>query len=133
MDQLNASWDPIHRAEPSSREVKPEKQGGAIDGNIDSWLGMLCIHMHQNAKLPESDKILKVVNSLAKEARKFVFNKTPEDQDTVDKISRRFGTGVTLNHARAAFNSRKQQPQESISAFLDELEGLRVRVFPSGC
>ena len=45
-------------------------------------------------------------------------------------LSRRFGTGVTSNHARAAFNSRKQRPQESVSAFPDNLEDLRVRAFP---
>ena len=84
--------------------------------------------------MPESDKNLKVINFLATGARTFVLNKPSEDRDTVDKIfellSRRFGTGVTLNHARAAFNSRKQRPQESVSAFLDDLEGLRVRAFP---
>ena len=63
-----------------------------------------------------------------------MLNKPSEDRDTVEKIfellSRPFGTGVTLNHARAAFISRKQRPQECVSAFLDNLEGLRVRAFP---
>ena len=136
MDQLDASRDPVHRAEPASRKFKPEKYSGAIDGNIDSWLAMMRIHMDQEASLPESDKILKVVNFLAKEARTFLLNKPLEDRDTVDKIfellSRRFGTGTTLNHARAAFNSRKQRPQESFSAFLGNLGGLRLTSIPSG-
>ena len=55
MDQLDASRDPVHRAEPSSRKFKPVKYGGAIDCNINSWLAMMRIHMDQEASLPESD------------------------------------------------------------------------------
>ena len=35
----------------------------------------MLIHMDQEATLPESDKILNVVNFLAKQARKFVLDK----------------------------------------------------------
>ena len=85
MNQLGASRDSAHQVEPSYRKFKPEKYSSALEVNIDSWLAMLRIHM-DCASSAQSDKILKVVNLLAKEARTFVLEKPPEDQDTVDKI-----------------------------------------------
>ena len=47
---------------------------------------MMRIHMDQEATLPKPDKILKVINFLAKEVRTFVLKKPSEDWYTVDKI-----------------------------------------------
>ena len=68
MDQLDTTRDLTTRAEPSSRKFKPEKYGRTADGNIDSWLAMMRIHMEQEMELPEADRIFKVINFLAKES-----------------------------------------------------------------
>ena len=79
MDQLDTTRDLTTPAEPSSRKFKPEKYGGTADGNSDSWRATMRVHMEQEMELPQVDKIFKVINLLAKDARTFVLNKPPGD------------------------------------------------------
>ena len=62
MDQLDASRDPLNRVDLSSGKLKVEKYSGALIGHIVSCLDTMRIHMDQDANLPESLKMIKVVS-----------------------------------------------------------------------
>ena len=60
--------------------------------------------------------------------------KTESERDTCDKVfallSKRFGIGASPSDARLRFDERKQQPNEKLDTFLDDLEALRIRAAP---
>ena len=45
-------------------------------------------------------------------------------------LSKRFGIGASPSDARIRFDERKQQPNEKLDTFLDNLEALRIIVAP---
>ena len=56
----------------ATHRFKPDKYHGSADGNIDSWLTMMRIHLEQQDEMEENEKTFLVVSHLAKEARAFI-------------------------------------------------------------
>ncbi len=128
----------VHNTFPSSEggslKAKPHKYGGeATDGAVDAWISLMKMYLEDH-KGNENAKILTLLTLLHRYAQAWIMQETETERDTCDKVfvllSKRFGIGASPSDARLRFDERKQQPNEKLDTFLDDLEALRIRAAP---
>ncbi len=125
---------PSPNAEGTGMKAKPHKYGGeATDSAVDAWVSLIRMYLEDH-KGNENAKVLTLLMFLHRHAQAWIMQKTPVERDTCEKVFalllKRFGIGASPSDARLRFDERKQQPNEKLDTFLDELEALRITAAP---
>ncbi len=121
-------------SENGSLKAKPHEYGGeATDGAVHAWISLMKMYL-EDYKGNENAKVLTLLTFLHRHAQAWIMQKTETERDTCDKVfvlfSKRFGIGASPSDARLRFDEGKQQPNEKLDTFLDDLEALRIRAAP---
>ena len=74
----------------------------------------------------QNAKVLTLLTLLHRHAQASIMQKTPAERDSCEKLftllSERFGIGASPSDARLRFDERKQQLNEKLGTFLDDLD-----------
>ena len=112
---------------------KPRCYKDESDGCIDTWIEVMKLHFEEE-DLSERQACSALTSNLEGTALNCVMAKKQYQRDTAEKIFEillnRFGSGVQGHQAKMRFEERRQQEDETIDKFLDDLEMLRRRSQP---
>ena len=122
------------RSEKSRRVFKkPRCYKDESDGCIDTWIEVMKLYFEEE-DLSERQECSALTSNLEGTALNCVMAKKQYQRDTAEKIFEillnRFGSGVQGHQAMMRFEKRRQQEDETIDKFLDDLEMLRRRSQP---
>ena len=122
----------INEHSEKSRRVfkKPRGYKDESDGCIDTWINVVKLHFEEE-DLSGRQECSALTSNLEGTALNCVMAKKQYQRDTAEKIFEillnRFGSGVQGHRAMTRFEKRRQQEDETIDKFLDDLKTLRKR------
>ena len=122
------------RSEKSERVFKkPRCYKDESDGCIDTWIEVMKLYFEEE-DLSERQECSALTSNLERTALNCVMAKKQYQRDPAEKIFEillnRFSSGVQGHQAVMRFEKRRQQEDETIEKFLDNLEMLRRRSQP---
>ena len=130
------STDLSDRGSGKSRKTfkKPKESKDDSDGCIDTWVGVMRLHLEQDNLNDERQACTAILSNLEGTSLKCVVANKEEERDTADKIFEillnRVGSGMMSHQSMMRFEKRRQRENDSIDRFLDDLESLRRRSDP---
>ena len=122
------------RCEKSRRVFKkPRCYKDESDSYIDTWIEAMKLHFEEE-DLSERQECSALTSNLEGTSPNFVMAKKQYQRDTAEKnfeiLLNCSGSGVQRHQAMMRFDKRRQQEDETIDKFLDNLEMLRRRSQP---
>ena len=122
------------RGKRSRRTLKkPKSYKDESDGCIDTWIEVMKLHFEED-NLCKKQEFSALTSNLGGTALSCVMAKRTNERDSARKIFdillNRFGSGVQGYQAMVKSGKRRQQVDDSIDKFLDELDLLRMRSNP---